>query len=130
LYLAAAVRDNGGGVVIGSEIVPAKSAAARRKPGRRRPGWAADLRVGDTLDTFAGLGGRVAFLLVDGLPTRRVPTLARSLIELVALQLRPGAVVVNDNAEPDFFVYVRDPAGGFVSTAVPLKGSTEISVKV
>jgi len=30
LYFAAAVRDNGGGTVIGSELVPAKIEAARR----------------------------------------------------------------------------------------------------
>jgi predicted O-methyltransferase YrrM len=30
LYFAAAMRDNGGGTVIGSELVPAKVAAARR----------------------------------------------------------------------------------------------------
>src|ERR1700746_3197495 len=30
LYFAAAMRDNGGGTVIGSELVPAKGAAARR----------------------------------------------------------------------------------------------------
>jgi predicted O-methyltransferase YrrM len=29
LYFAAAVRDNGGGIVIGSELVPQKVAAAR-----------------------------------------------------------------------------------------------------
>src|ERR1700752_376528 len=30
LYFAAAVRDNGGGIVIGSEIVPSKIAVAKR----------------------------------------------------------------------------------------------------
>src|ERR1700723_2059550 len=30
LYFAAAIRDNGGGTVIGSELVPAKVATARR----------------------------------------------------------------------------------------------------
>ena len=47
-----------------------------------------------------------------------------------APQLRTGAFVMNDNAEPDHLVHVRDPANGFRSVTLPLKGSTELSVKV
>lgn len=43
-----------------------------------------------------------------------------------------GAVdfVLIDNAEPDYLDYVRDPANGFRSLTLPLKGGTELSVKV
>lgn len=51
-------------------------------------------------------------------------------MEIVAPQLRVGALVMNDNAEPDYLEYVRDPAKGFRSLSLPLKGSTELSVKV
>jgi hypothetical protein len=37
---------------------------------------------------------------------------------------------VNDNAEPDFLQFIRDPANGFISVSLPLKGSTELCVKV
>ncbi len=37
---------------------------------------------------------------------------------------------MNDNAEPDFLDYIRDPANGFLSVALPLHGSTELRVKV
>jgi len=37
---------------------------------------------------------------------------------------------MNDNAEPDYLEYVRDPASGFRSLSLPLKGGTELSVKV
>jgi hypothetical protein len=57
------------------------------------------------------------------------PTLARSVIELTARQLRPGAIVVNDNGEEDYIAYVRDPANGFLSMPLPLKGSTELSTR-
>jgi hypothetical protein len=47
----------------------------------------------------------------------------------VAPQLRPGAIVVNDNGEEDYIAYVRNPANGFLSMPLPLKGSTELSVR-
>ena len=58
------------------------------------------------------------------------PSLARQVIELTAPQLRTGGYVMNDNAEPDFLDYVRDPASGFLSITLPLKGGTELCVKV
>jgi hypothetical protein len=130
LYLTAAVRDNGGGTVIGSEIVPAKAEAARANLAEAGLDGYAEIRVGDVLETFADLGGPVDFLLVDGWPIGREPSLARSVIEMAAPQLRPGAIVVNDNAEDDYLAYIRDPASGFLGMSLPLKGSTEISVRV
>jgi Methyltransferase domain len=130
LYLTAAVRDNGGGVVIGSEIVPAKAAAAQASLAEAGLDSFAEIRVGDVLETFADLGGPVDFLLVDGWPTGREPSLARSVIELAAPQLRHGAIVVNDNAEDDYLAYVRDPANGFLGISLPLKGSTEVSARL
>jgi hypothetical protein len=130
LYLTAAVRDNGGGIVIGSEIVPAKAAAARANLAAAGLDSYAEIRVGDVLETFTDLGGPIDFLLVDGWPTGREPTLARSVIEMVAPQLRPGAFVVNDNAEADYLDYVRDPVNGFLGMSLPLKGSTELSVRL
>jgi hypothetical protein len=38
--------------------------------------------------------------------------------------------VFNDNAEPDYLAYVRDPANGFLGMSLPLKGGTELSVRV
>ena len=78
---------------------------------------------------MADLGGPIDFLLVDGWPTDGGPTLARSVIELTAPQLRPGAIVVNDNGEEDYIAYVRTPANGFLSMPLPLKGSTELSIR-
>jgi hypothetical protein len=37
---------------------------------------------------------------------------------------------MNDNAEPDFLEFIRDPANGFLSITLPLKGGTELSVRV
>jgi hypothetical protein len=37
---------------------------------------------------------------------------------------------MNDNAEPDFLDFIRDPANGFLSVTLPLKGGTALCVKV
>jgi hypothetical protein len=52
------------------------------------------------------------------------------VIEIIAPQLRTGAFVMNDNAEPDFLEFIRDPTNGFISITLPLKGGTELAVMV
>ena len=37
---------------------------------------------------------------------------------------------MNDNGEPDFLELIRDPANGFLSVSLPLKGGTELAVKI
>ncbi|HLI02231.1 MAG TPA: class I SAM-dependent methyltransferase [Acidimicrobiales bacterium] len=130
IYFAAAVRDNGGGTVIGSEIVPEKAATAHRSLAEAGLDDFVDIRVGDARETLRDLGGPADFALIDGFPVASGPTLARQVMEIVAPQLRLGALVVNDNGEPDYLDFVRDPVNGFRSLALPLKGSTELSVKV
>ncbi|QPF87626.1 class I SAM-dependent methyltransferase [Bradyrhizobium genosp. L] len=129
LYFAAAIRDNGGGTVIGSEIVPAKVATAQRNLADAGLADYADIREGDARKTLRDLGGPVDFVLIDGWPGETGPSLARQVIEIVAPQLRTGGYVMNDNAEPDFLEFVRDPKNGFVSITLPLKGGTELSLK-
>jgi predicted O-methyltransferase YrrM len=130
LYAAAAVRDNGGGVVIGSELVPQKAYAAWRNLTEAGLAHLVDIRQGDARDTLRDLGGPVDFMLVDGWPSPHEPSLARQVIEIVAAQIRIGGLVMNDNAEPDYLEYIRNPAHGFRSMTLPIKGSTELSVKV
>ncbi|KWV58376.1 methyltransferase [Bradyrhizobium macuxiense] len=130
LYFAAAMRDNGGGKVIGSEIVPAKVATAKRNLADAGLADYAEIREGDARKTLRDLGGPVDFILIDGWPDGNGPTLARQVIEIVAPQLQVGGYVMNDNAEPDFLAFVRDPRNGFVSITLPLKGGTELCLKV
>ena len=52
IYFAAAVRDNGGGKVIGSELVPAKVAAARRNLADAGLADYAEIREGDARQTL------------------------------------------------------------------------------
>ena len=130
LYFAAAMRDNGGGKVIGAELVPAKVATARRNLADAGLSDYAEIREGDARETLRDLGGPVDFVLIDGWPLAEGPSLARQVIEIVAPQLRTGGYVMNDNAEPDFLEFIRDPTNGFLSVTLPLKGGTELSAKV
>jgi predicted O-methyltransferase YrrM len=129
LYFAAAMRDNGGGIVIGSELVPQKVEAARRNLADAGLADFVDIRQGDARQTLRDLGGPVDFVLIDGWPGDE-PSLSLQVMRIVAPQVRFGGLVMNDNAEPDYLEYVRDPTSGFRSLSLPLKGGTELSVKV
>ncbi|WP_437726042.1 O-methyltransferase [Sorangium sp. So ce861] len=130
LWLAAAVRDNGGGRVIGTELVPEK--ARRAQANLEEAGLAsfAEIRVGDATETLRSDLGEVDFMLNDGFPLR-----ALDVLKLVAPALRPGAVVVTDNVGVfradyrDYVAYVRDPRHGFASMTVPFRSGTEYSVR-
>ena len=130
LYFAAAIRDNGGGKVIGSEIVPEKVAAAHSNLEEAGLAHLVDIRQGDARETFRDLGGPVDFVLIDGWPGEEAPSLAREVIEIVAPQIRNGGLILNDNGEPDYLAYVRDPTNGFRSVTLPFKGNNELSVRV
>jgi predicted O-methyltransferase YrrM/DNA-binding PadR family transcriptional regulator len=130
LYLAAALRDNGGGVLIGSEIVPQKIQAATANLTEAGLASFLDLRAGDARETLRDLGGPVDFALIDGWPSGREPSLAREVLEIVAPQIRTGGMILNDNAEPDYLSYVRDRSNGLVSITLPIKGATELSLKL
>ena len=130
LYFAAAMRDNGSGLVIGAELVQAKVDTARANLADAGLTDYADIRVGDARETLRDLGGPIDFALIDGWPQPEGPSLARTVIEIVAPQLRVGGYVLNDNAEPDFLEYIRDPVNGFISTTLPIKRGTELALKV
>jgi predicted O-methyltransferase YrrM len=138
LYLAAAVRDNvraggGSGVVIGTEYEPAKARAAREHFDEADLSSFIDLREGDLRETLRQIEGPVDFMLLD----IWIP-MARPAIELVAIHLRPGAVVTCDNtgredervAYGDYFAFINDPAQGFRTMTLPFNGGLEMSVRL
>jgi predicted O-methyltransferase YrrM len=130
IYLAAAIRDNGGGRVIGSELVPEKVAMARRNLAEAGLSDYVDLREGDARETLRDIGGAADFVLIDGWPGGEQPSLARQVIALLAPQMREGAIVMNDNGEADYLSYIRNPANGFRTMSLPIKRGTELSIKL
>jgi predicted O-methyltransferase YrrM len=127
IYLAAAIRDNGGGIVVGSELVPQKAEAANANLAEAGLSEFVEVRVGDARETLGGVGGPVDLAVIDGWPGGK-PTLSMSVLELIIPQLRPGAMLLNDNGEQDYLEHVRDPRNGFRSATLRLPYPTEVSV--
>lgn len=131
LYLADAVRANGGGTVIATEYEPAKAAAARANFQEAGLSAFIDLREGDLRETLKVIDGPVDLVLMD-IWTEMV----RPAIELIAPRLRKGAVVICDNtsqfegAYRDYFAFVNDPANGLSTQTLPFEGGLEFTVKL
>lgn len=116
--------------MIGAEIVPEKVRAAESNLAEAGLAEFLEVRMGDARETLRDVGGTVDFALIDGFPLSEGPSLARQVTDLLLPQLRPGALLMNDNGEPDYLELVRNPDNGFRSLALPIKGSTELSVRV
>ncbi|WDG78249.1 class I SAM-dependent methyltransferase [Pseudomonas chlororaphis] len=126
LHLAAAIRDNGGGRLIGSEFEASKVQRARQ---HLLEGGLADLveiREGDALKTLAvDLPESIDLLLLDG-----AKALYADILALVESRLRPGALIVADNTDycPDYLARVRSPGSGYLS--VPFGDDVELSMRL
>ncbi|PBB20710.1 O-methyltransferase [Mesorhizobium sp. WSM4313] len=126
LYLAAALRDNGGGRLITTEFEPSK--VTRAKANLTEGGLIdlVEIREGDALETLSSdLPDRIDLLLLDG-----AKALYPEILSLVESRLRPGALVIADNADfsPDYLDRVRAPAGGYMST--PFGDDVELSMRL
>jgi predicted O-methyltransferase YrrM len=126
LHLAAALRDNGGGRLITTEFEPTKVARARANLTTGGLIDLVEIREGDALRTLsADLPATIDLLLLDG-----AKALYPDILGLVESRLRPGALVVADNADhsPDYLARVRAPANGYLST--PFAEDVELSLRI
>ncbi|MFZ6870491.1 O-methyltransferase [Undibacterium sp. Di27W] len=124
LHLAAALRDNGGGNLISSEFEPSKVAQARKHLDEGGLADLVEIREGDALQTLAvDLPTSVDLLLLDG-----AKALYTDVLKLVESRLRPGALIVADNADysPDYLAHIRAPGSGYLS--LPFGGDVEVSM--
>ncbi len=131
LYLADAVRANGGGVVIATEYEADKAAQARANFAAAGLSDYIDLREGDLRETLKVIEGPVDFVLMD-----IWTEMCRPAMELIGPHLRRGAIVVADNtaqfrhAYRHFFEFVEDPKNGLRTMTLPFDGGLELVVKV
>lgn len=126
LHLAAALRDNGGGRLVTSEFEPSKAARARDNLSAGGVLDLVDIREGDALTTFkSDLPERIDLVLLDG-----AKALYPDILDLLEDRLRPGAIIVADNADdsPDYLERVRKPGSGYMSTA--FADDVELSVRI
>jgi predicted O-methyltransferase YrrM len=118
IHLACALRDGGGGHLIGSELEPAKAERAREHLGNAGLADLVEIRVGDALETLKdGIGGDIDLLFLDGAFSLYLPVL-----KLLEPHLRDGAFVIGDNAleqSPGYLDYVRNPHNGYRSLPLP-----------
>jgi predicted O-methyltransferase YrrM len=126
LHLAAALRDNGGGRLITTEFEPSKVARAQAHIEAAGMADLVEIREGDALQTLArDLPETIDLLLLDG-----AKALYGDILDLVESRLRPGALIVADNADfcPDYLERVTTPENGYLS--MPFTDDVELSVRL
>lgn len=126
LHLAAALRDNGGGRLITSEFEPSKVAIAKANIAAAGLSDLVELREGDALETLkVGLPETIDLLLLDG-----AKSLYSDVLALVEDRLRPGAVIVADNADycPDYLERVGSVANGYFTMG--FTDDVELSIRL
>ena len=110
IHLAAGLRDNGGGLLVGTELLASKAATARANLEAAGLADLVEVREGDAIETLAhDLPEPIDLVLLDG-----HKALYLRILDLVSPRLRPGACVVADNAAaaPEYLARVRKAGGG------------------
>lgn len=128
IYLAAALRDNGGGRLIGSELEPTKVTRARANLNAAGLADLVDIREGDAMETLKDVGGEIDLVLIDGAWSLYLP-----ILKLIEPRLTPGAAVLGENAfAQDYLDYVRNSANGYFSQSLAIDEGrgNEFSVRV
>ena len=126
LHLAAALRDNGGGRLITSEFEPSKVERARANLTAGGLMDLVEIRQGDALKTLAAdLPDAIDLLLLDG-----AKALYPDILDRVQSRLRPGALIIADNADysPGYLARVRSSVEGYLST--PFAEDVELSMRL
>ncbi len=129
IHIAAALRDNGAGRLITTELNAAK--AGRATEHFRQAGLAdlIELRHGDAFETLAAVRG-IDFLLLDGWKSLYLPMLQR-----LEPALSAGCLIAADDINlmhellGPYLAYVRDPANGYTSCEVPIDDGLEVSLR-
>lgn len=126
IHLAAALRDNGGGRLITSEFEPGKLATAKANLVEAGLADLVELREGDALETLAvDLPEAIDLVLLDG-----AKALYPDILDRVESRLRPGAILIADNADycPEYLDRVGTIANGYMS--MPFSDEVEFTIRL
>jgi predicted O-methyltransferase YrrM len=127
LHLASAVRDNGAGQVLTTEISKSKIAAAKQTFADTGLDDLITVLEGDALTTLADLDGPVDFVLLDGWKELYLP-----VIKLLEPRLSPGALVIADNTESadarPYLDYVHSIGNDYVSFNFAVRDSDSMEL--
>ncbi|MFJ5819083.1 O-methyltransferase [Streptomyces sp. NPDC093108] len=129
LHLAAAVRDNGTGQVITTEMSRTKAASARETFAATGLDDVITVLEGNALQTLAALRQPVDFLFLDGWKDLCLPVL-----QLLEPRIAPGTLVVADDVDlpslGPYLDHVRDTANVYHSVTFPVEDGLEISCRL
>ena len=131
IHLASAVRDNGQGRVVTTELNAKKVEMAKANFADAGLDDLITVLHGDALQTLGSVDGPVQFVLLDGWKDLYV-----QVLQLLEPRLASGAIVVADNTSmaglQSYLDHVREPANGYVSVHFPVRDSDsmEISCRV
>jgi predicted O-methyltransferase YrrM len=127
LHLASAVRDNGAGRVITTEISDSKIAAAKQTFADTGLDDLITVLEGDALATLADLDGPIDFVLLDGWKELYLP-----VIKLLEPKLSPGSLVIADNTESadtrSYLDYVHSSESAYVSFNFAVRDSDSMEL--
>ena len=127
IHLASAVRDNGSGRVVTTELSAAKVAAAKETFAETGLDDLITVLEGDALTTLSDVDAPVEFVLLDGWKDLYLPVL-----KLLEPQLTAGALIIADNTSMDdtkpYLDHVRDPGNGYVSVNFPVRDSDSMEI--
>ncbi len=129
IYLASAIRDNGGEIVIGTELEPSKHQQAVANIKGAGLEGVTDIHLGDALQTLREVPEPIDLVLLDGWKDLYLPVLG-----LLKPRLRPGAVVLADNIFPfkkslrPYVEHMQCGEYGFESTTLSISDGFEYSV--
>ena len=132
IYIASALRDQGFGRFIGTEIEASKVAQARRNLAAAGLDALAEVRAGDARETLANIAEPIDILFLDGWKNLYLP-----ILMLLLPQLPPGSIMVADNMKrfkrelAPFREFVRNPARGrFLTSTLPIGDGLEFAVRL
>ncbi|KAF1004730.1 MAG: hypothetical protein GAK28_03743 [Luteibacter sp.] len=117
IYLAAALRDMGGGRLIGTELEQSKAERAMAHLEEAGLSDLVEIRVGDARETLLGLEGDIDLVLLDGALSLYLP-----ILKLLEPSLTAGTPILGENADldGDYLTYVREPTNGYMSQPLPI----------
>lgn len=131
IYLASAVKDNEGRIVIGTELEPNKHKQAIQNLVEAGFSNIIDIRLGDALETLKETPQPIDMVFLDGWKDLYMPVL-----QMLKRRLRMGAVVLADNIHTfkktlrPYVEYMQSGDNGFESTTLPIGDGLEYSVYV
>ena len=131
IYLAAAVKDNGGGQVITTELSKTKIQKAQANFANLQLNEYINVLHGDALETLRNFNEKIDLLLIDGWKNVYLPVL-----KILENNLRKGAIILADNISnkkgvlQEYYKYVNNIQNGYQSLTIPLDEGFEYSIRV